>query len=72
LQYWTKTKPSRPGYYWVKWNNEVTEIVKIYYSGKTLLVDINEENETHNLKSTYLQECEWGNTPLTEPTGRKM
>lgn len=70
MQYWTKKKPDRPGYWWAKDEDEtcVKQILLIedvlyvndYYDDLVIL--------EHKLFNNYL----WGTCPISEPVGEKI
>lgn len=69
MQYWTKTKPNRDGYWWTKINDSASIIYVMSVENVPYVV---EGDEVYILDHKMYKNYLWGSAPICEPVGEKI
>lgn len=71
MQYWTKEKPNKTGYYWAKLNENETYVLYISkVSDDTIYVSLHDN--VHLLNEKRFDKVLWGSGTIAEPQGLKI
>lgn len=71
MQYWTKEKPNKTGYYWAKMDEDETCICYIS-TGPDWETYVTIYDEIYNMDDLRFNNVLWGNSLIPEPVGEKI